>query len=103
MAKDWRIGGRGFGRSEERDPLIRKSIVEREPGTEQIFFDDKVTGFGLKITAKNHESFVYQYRPEGQRYAKRITFKGVHSVAQARALAAEFAAGHLAQVAQRPS
>jgi integrase len=103
MAKDWRIGLRRFGRDEREDSLIRKSIVERRPGTTQIFFDDRVRGFGLKITDKGHESFVYQYRPEGQRYPKRITFKGVHSVAQARALASEHAAGHFAEVAERPS
>jgi integrase len=103
MAKDWRIGSRRFGRDESTDSLIRKSIVEREPGTEQIFFDDKVTGFGLKITAKDHRSFIYQYRTPERRYAIRHTFKGVHSVAQARALAADMAAGRYHEAAERPS
>jgi integrase len=101
--QDFRRRVRDWGRDERADNLIRKSVVERRPGTTQIFFDDKVPGFGMKLTAKDHVSFVYQYRPEGQRYAKRITFKGVHSVAQARALAADVAAGRHHEAAERPS
>jgi len=100
--RDFRRRVRDWGRDERADNLIRKSVVGRRPGTTQFFWDDKVPGFGLKITANNHESFVYQYRPEGHRFAKRITFKGVHSVAQARALAADVAAGRHHEAAERP-
>jgi hypothetical protein len=101
MDKDWRIAHPG--RDERSDPLIRKSIIGREPGKTQFFWDDKVPGFGLKITDRGHESFVYQFRTPERRHAVRITFKDVHSVAQARALAAAKSAERYTEAAERPS
>jgi hypothetical protein len=102
MAKDWRFR-LDPGRDERSDPLIRKSIIGREPGKTQFFWDDKVPGFGLKITDKGHESFVYQFRTPERRHAVRVTFKDVHSVAQARAMAAAKSAERYTEAAERPS
>jgi integrase len=101
MTKDWRIADYDRSRSEDRDPLIRRSIVERNPGTEQVFMDKSVKGFGLKITAKNYESFIFQKRVPGHKNPKRWTLEA-RTVAAARAQAAKLVSAHYLEVAERP-
>jgi hypothetical protein len=70
------------------DPLVRKSLARQWPPTDkrQWFWDDRITGFGIMVTALGKESFVYQYRFGGRSY--RLTFRG-HDVAAAREWAAQ--------------
>ncbi len=44
---------------------------------DRFIWDEKLTGFGLKVTPAGRRSYVVQYRPRGSAHAKRITL-GVH-------------------------
>lgn len=53
---------------------------------EALFFDSELAGFGVKISAGGSRRYILQYRPTGQRTAKRLTIGslGVLSVDEAR-------------------
>ena len=56
------------------------------PGsTDHIFWDDDVTGFGLRLRAGGSRAFVLQYRIDGR--TRRASFSGSLKVADARAAA----------------
>lgn len=57
------------------------------PGKREVlFFDSELAGFGVKVSAGGSRRYVLQYRPTGQRTAKRLTIGsvGVLSVDEAR-------------------
>jgi integrase len=58
---------------------LTKSTVEAIAPTQrdQFIWDERLSGFGLKVTPKGRRSYVVQYRPKGGGQAKRITL-GVH-------------------------
>src|SRR5262249_49971804 len=49
---------------------VRKARAN-EGADRTIFWDDKITGFGLQVTAAGHKSFVVQYRARG--HSRRMT------------------------------
>jgi hypothetical protein len=68
--------------------LDSKTVAEATlpPGSaDHIFWDDDVTGFGLRLRAGGSRSFVLQYRIDGR--SRRASFPGSLKVADARAAA----------------
>lgn len=54
---------------------LTKSTVEAVPPGEgdRFVWDDRLVGFGLKVTPKGRRTYVVQYRPKGSSQARRIT------------------------------
>jgi integrase len=67
--------------------LTAKFLVDAEPPAKgrTFYWDDKLKGFGLMVTASGHKSFVVQYRVKGQ--SRRMHLKGVSIASDARDLA----------------
>lgn len=59
---------------------ITKARVEGiKPKESDLFYwDDSLTGFGVKVTPKGRKSYVYQYRLGGRRGRVRRVYLGVH-------------------------
>ena len=58
--------------------LSKATVEAAVPGDRDRFlWDERLPGFGLKITPAGRRSYVVQYRPRGRAQAKRITL-GVH-------------------------
>ena len=58
--------------------LTKTTVEAVQPGERDSFVcDDRLAGFGLKVTPKGRRSYVVQYRPRGRTQTKRITL-GVH-------------------------
>lgn len=64
------------------------------------FRDDQLSGFGLKITKRGHQSFVLDYRLHGK--TGRLTYPGAGGVDEARAWAHQMRAQIIAKVDPRP-
>ena len=58
---------------------LTKAAVEavQSSSTDRFVWDEKLAGFGLKVTPKGRRSYVVQYRPKGSAQARRVTL-GVH-------------------------
>jgi hypothetical protein len=80
------VGGRK-GAPRLTDQIIRELPVPERHA--RIVFDDKVTGFGVRITAKGHRSFLIAYRRKSDGRQRRYTFGsfGAWNTVQARELA----------------
>jgi len=59
------------------------------------FRDDQLSGFGLKITKRGHQSFVLDYRLHGK--TGRLTYPGAGGVDEARAWAHQMRAQIIAK------
>ncbi len=58
--------------------LTKTAVEAAAPGDKDRFiWDEKLSGFGLKITPAARRSYVVQYRPRGSAQTKRLTL-GVH-------------------------
>lgn len=58
--------------------LTKTTVEAVEPGIKDRFvWDERLPGFGLKVTPAGRRSYVVQYRPRGRAQARRITL-GVH-------------------------
>ena len=58
--------------------LTKTAVEATVPSDKDRFiWDEKLSGFGLKVTPAGRRSYVVQYRPRGSPQAKRITL-GVH-------------------------
>lgn len=78
---------------------LTKTIVEAAVPEERdrFIWDERLPGFGLKITPKGRRSYVVQYRPRGRTQARRITL-GVHGAPWTTDKAREAAEGLLLRV-----
>lgn len=78
---------------------LTKSVVEAvTPGPRDLFvWDERLPGFGLKVTPAGRRSYVVQYRPRGRTQARRITL-GVHGQPLTAEKAREAAEGLLLRV-----
>ena len=78
--------------------LTKTAVEAAQPGERDSFvWDDRLPGFGLKVTPKGRRSYVVQYRPRGRSQAKRITL-GVHGQPWTTEKAREAAEGLLLRV-----
>src|SRR5262249_16766945 len=51
--------------------------AKAETGADRtIFWDEKLTGFGLQVTATGHRSFVFTYRSKGEGVQRRMKLDG---------------------------
>jgi integrase len=54
--------------------LTKSTVEAAQPGTtDRFFWDDRLPGFGVKVTPKGRRTYVVQYRPRGRTQTKRIT------------------------------
>ena len=78
--------------------LTKTTVEAAHPGDgDRFLWDERLPGFGLKITPAGRRSYVVQYRPRGRAQAKRITL-GVHGQPMTAERAREAAEGLLLRV-----
>jgi len=72
-----------------RHRLTEASVSTLAPAENgyRYYWDDKVIGFGLRVTANNVRSYVVRYRRYGRQYIKTIGRAGIIKLSRARALA----------------
>ena len=79
--------------------LAKTAVEAAAPGIKDRFiWDDKLSGFGLKVAPKAKRIYVVQYRPRGSATTKRVTL-GVHGAPWTAERAREAAERLLLQVA----
>ena len=75
-------------------PNITKTFVDNlQPGErDQIFWDDKLTGFGIKVTPKGRKVYIFKYRNAVRQQRKpAIGVHGIITCMQARDIAHSWA------------